>query len=171
MPQLQRKSQKGFTIIEVMIVLAIAGLILLIVFLAVPALQRNQRNSARRGDASRLAASIIGFVANNSGAIPATAADATSIINDAGKLGQYSLTAASPIGTAADDKVSIIAAGAGTPVALVTTGDRIQIVTGGVCNATGGGATNVGATARSIALQFTLETASGNSTPACQAVQ
>ncbi|HPW47952.1 MAG TPA: prepilin-type N-terminal cleavage/methylation domain-containing protein, partial [Candidatus Saccharibacteria bacterium] len=36
-----KKDQKGFTIIEVLIVLAIAALILLIVFLAVPALQRN----------------------------------------------------------------------------------------------------------------------------------
>ena len=40
--------QKGFTIIEVMIVLAIAGLIILIVFLAVPALQRNGRNTQQK---------------------------------------------------------------------------------------------------------------------------
>jgi len=40
--------QSGFTIIEVMIVLAIAGLILLIVFLVVPALQRNARNYDRK---------------------------------------------------------------------------------------------------------------------------
>jgi prepilin-type N-terminal cleavage/methylation domain-containing protein len=37
----------GFTIIEVLIVLAIAGLVLLIVFFAVPSLQRNQRNTSR----------------------------------------------------------------------------------------------------------------------------
>jgi prepilin-type N-terminal cleavage/methylation domain-containing protein len=37
----KQKRQQGFTIIEVLIVLAIAALILLIVFLAVPALQRN----------------------------------------------------------------------------------------------------------------------------------
>ncbi|MDQ3065292.1 MAG: prepilin-type N-terminal cleavage/methylation domain-containing protein, partial [bacterium] len=36
-----KNNNKGFTIIEVLIVLAIAGLIMLIVFLAVPALQRN----------------------------------------------------------------------------------------------------------------------------------
>ena len=45
-----KKRNQGFTIIEVMIVLAIAGLIMLIVFLAVPALQRNQRNTARKQD-------------------------------------------------------------------------------------------------------------------------
>lgn len=37
----------GFTIVEVLIVLAIAGLILLIIFIAVPALQRNSRNISR----------------------------------------------------------------------------------------------------------------------------
>src|SRR5258708_36141034 len=50
------KSQKGFTIIEVMIVLVIAGLILLIVFLAVPALQRNARNTHRKSDIAGLLA-------------------------------------------------------------------------------------------------------------------
>jgi prepilin-type N-terminal cleavage/methylation domain-containing protein len=41
------KKADGFTIIEVMIVLAIAGLIMLVVFLAVPSLQRNSRNEPR----------------------------------------------------------------------------------------------------------------------------
>ena len=39
----QDRKESGFTIVEVMIVLAIAGLILAIVFIAVPALQRNAR--------------------------------------------------------------------------------------------------------------------------------
>lgn len=43
----------GFTIIEVLIVLAIAGLIILIIFLAVPALQRNARNYQRRQDVAK----------------------------------------------------------------------------------------------------------------------
>jgi prepilin-type N-terminal cleavage/methylation domain-containing protein len=45
-----KKRNEGFTIIEVMIVLAIAGLIMLVVFLAVPALQRNSRNTQRNND-------------------------------------------------------------------------------------------------------------------------
>lgn len=64
--QLKKKSE-GFTIIEVLIVLAIAGLIMLIVFLAVPALQRNQRNNARNSDASRVAAAITECLANRNG--------------------------------------------------------------------------------------------------------
>jgi len=52
------KREEGFTIIEVLIVLAIAGLIILIVFLAVPALQRNSRNSQRANDASLVLAAV-----------------------------------------------------------------------------------------------------------------
>ena len=50
--KLQKRNTEGFTIIEVMIVLAIAALILLIVLLAVPALQRQFRNTAIKNDAS-----------------------------------------------------------------------------------------------------------------------
>jgi prepilin-type N-terminal cleavage/methylation domain-containing protein len=65
-----KKAEKGFTIIEVMIVLAIAGLILLIVFLAVPALQRNSRNTQRKNDASHLASIISEWESNNAGTTP-----------------------------------------------------------------------------------------------------
>ncbi|MCA9324754.1 type II secretion system protein [Candidatus Saccharibacteria bacterium] len=65
----QRKSE-GFTIIEVMIVLAIAGLILLIVFLAVPALQRNSRNTSAKNDAAAVAGAINEFQSNNDGSMP-----------------------------------------------------------------------------------------------------
>lgn len=61
------KDNKGFTIIEVLIVLAIAGLIMLIVFLAVPALQRNSRNTQRSNDAARVAGAINECLSNNNG--------------------------------------------------------------------------------------------------------
>ncbi len=60
----------GFTIIEVMIVLAIAGLILLIVFLAVPALQRNSRNTQRKTDVSSVLGAVQEYVDNNGGSLP-----------------------------------------------------------------------------------------------------
>lgn len=65
-----RKKSEGFTIIEVLIVLAIAGLILLIVFLAVPALQRNSRNTSRRNDVAALLGAYQEFVNNNGGVAP-----------------------------------------------------------------------------------------------------
>ncbi|HEY1835619.1 MAG TPA: prepilin-type N-terminal cleavage/methylation domain-containing protein [Candidatus Saccharimonadales bacterium] len=66
------KREKGFTIIEVLIVLAIAALILLIVFLAVPALQRSARNTTIKNDASTLAGGFSEYESNNGGAAPAS---------------------------------------------------------------------------------------------------
>src|SRR4051812_17294008 len=68
------RKQKGFTIIEVLIVLAIAGLILLVVFLAVPALQRNSRNTQRKGDIQKMLGAISEYSSNNSGKVPTDAA-------------------------------------------------------------------------------------------------
>ena len=41
----KHKQKQGFTIIEVVLVLAIAALIFLMVFMALPALQRSQRDT------------------------------------------------------------------------------------------------------------------------------
>jgi len=70
------KRQEGFTIIEVMIVLAIAGVIIAAVLVAVPQLQRNQRNSARRAVLSRVKVEIDNYVSNNNGVPPLQTADA-----------------------------------------------------------------------------------------------
>ncbi|NDC21794.1 prepilin-type N-terminal cleavage/methylation domain-containing protein [bacterium] len=63
-----QKGQSGFTIIEVLIVLAIGALIILAVLLAVPALQNNQRNSARKADASRIASALTAWASDNNNA-------------------------------------------------------------------------------------------------------
>ena len=57
--------EKGFTIIEVALVLAVAALIFLVVFLAVPALQRNQRNDARRRDIAFVVQAVTAYVSSN----------------------------------------------------------------------------------------------------------
>ena len=64
------KNKKGFTIIEVVLVLAIAGLIFLMVFIALPALQRSQRNTQRENDISRFMTAVQQFQANNGGKTP-----------------------------------------------------------------------------------------------------
>jgi prepilin-type N-terminal cleavage/methylation domain-containing protein len=71
--------QKGFTIIEVVIVLAIAGLIFLIVFLAVPAIQRSVRDTQRKQDIVLLKAAIESWRANNKGNNLDTAAELAQI--------------------------------------------------------------------------------------------
>lgn len=58
------KTKQGFTIIEVVLVLAIAGLIFLMVFVAFPALQRNQRDAQRRQDVANFSANFKNAIAN-----------------------------------------------------------------------------------------------------------
>lgn len=65
-----QQKEKGFTIIEVVLVLAIAGLIFLMVFIALPALQRNQRDTQRRNDIGRVQTALASFSSANRGAIP-----------------------------------------------------------------------------------------------------
>jgi prepilin-type N-terminal cleavage/methylation domain-containing protein len=62
--------KKGFTIIEVVLVLAIAGLIFLMVFIALPALQRNQRDTARKNEVSKVLSSVTTYQSNNRGGAP-----------------------------------------------------------------------------------------------------
>lgn len=50
--------KKGFTIIEVVLVLAVAGLIFMMIFLALPVLQRAKRDNERKHEASRILAAI-----------------------------------------------------------------------------------------------------------------
>jgi prepilin-type N-terminal cleavage/methylation domain-containing protein len=62
--------KNGFTIIEVLIVLAVAGLIMVIVFLAVPSLQRNSRNMQRKNDIGLIAAAITSYKTINPLSVP-----------------------------------------------------------------------------------------------------
>jgi prepilin-type N-terminal cleavage/methylation domain-containing protein len=141
--KLQKRKESGFTIIEVLIVLAIAGLILLVVFLAVPALQRNSRNTQRKNDVSALLGAISEYSNTNGGALPTAANQVTPFA----KLGFYQ---------AAD--VSVSASG-GTDV------DNVYIATGRKCD--GNALTSDNATARNIAVLYYIET-SGGTTAQCQ---
>lgn len=64
------RNNKGFTIIEVVLVLAIAGLIFLVVFLALPQLQASRRDTQRKSDASRFLAAIENSAGNHNGVYP-----------------------------------------------------------------------------------------------------
>ena len=65
-----KKDNKGFTIIEVLIVIAIAGLILAAVLFAVPALQRQSRNTQIRNAATNVAGAVNEYVTINNGKLP-----------------------------------------------------------------------------------------------------
>jgi len=170
-----KKDNKGFTIIEVMIVLAIAGLILLIVFLAVPALQRNSRNTSRKSDAAAILAAISEYESNNNGALP-TACSGTSPVQiglaatgSQAKVGFYN-GGCSTTAPATSGNIYLHAAlTSGTVAALsnAAASDNVVIVPKGQCDATTNGQVDAGS-ARSVALQYLIENGANNYSPQCQ---
>lgn len=132
----QKDKEKGFTIIEVVLVLAIAALIFLMVFIALPALQRSQRDTARKADVSSVASGVTSFTSNNRGAFPTTGTIAsyakdiskntTSVTVGAATVGPVSPAAGtvtaypnSTCGVATTGSVTL-AAGSGTQFVVVT---------------------------------------------------
>lgn len=60
----------GFTIIETALVMAIAGLILIMAFIALPALQRQARDTKRKDDTMAFLQALKSYQQNNRGQLP-----------------------------------------------------------------------------------------------------
>lgn len=139
----QAKKEDGFTIIEVLIVLAIGAAIIVIVLLAVPALNRNSRNTQRKNDVQAILGGVNEFISNNAGVMPAAYdAPGKQITGPAGST---------PAGTKLNYYDAVVFA-AGVQVALAT--DTVRIVTAAQCGAAG--ATAQGS-ARQVAVQYMTE--------------
>jgi len=156
-----RKQTRGFTIIEVLIVLAIAGLILLIVFLAVPALQRNSRNTSYRNEAAQLLAATSEWSNNSNGQVPAASVSSTPGSN---AEAIFQLTKNKNITVFEVEAFSATAVAAGD-----TTFDRAVLRTGSKCNATGTDTDPAAGAARQIAIVYAIESATGTVTRQCTA--
>ncbi len=65
------QNTQGFTIIETSLVLPIAGLILVMAFVALPALQRQTRDAKRKEDAATFMQALTKYQENNRGQLPA----------------------------------------------------------------------------------------------------
>ena len=70
--KLTPEKRSGFTLIEIVIVLAIAALIMVIVFVAVQGAQRARRDTARKNDANIILTAAQQYMSNNSGSVPTT---------------------------------------------------------------------------------------------------
>lgn len=148
--QTLKKRTEGFTIIEVLIVLAIAGLIMLIVFLAIPQIRRNQANTAIRAEASRILAAAVEFESNSNGQMISTDPQYDALITG---VDRQQLTGAATAHTYATTN------GTATQMNTVPNGTRIVR---GTCNGT---ASTYSATARTYAVQYWLN---GNTTGCAQ---
>jgi prepilin-type N-terminal cleavage/methylation domain-containing protein len=112
-----KQMNKGFTIIEVVLVLAIAGLIFLMVFIALPALQAGQRDSARKSDVGIVASAVNSYIANNRGSAPTSTS-----------LASYAKNVSS-------NTTGIEVIGYATPVSVDD--GQIKVVMGAKCSAAG----------------------------------
>jgi prepilin-type N-terminal cleavage/methylation domain-containing protein len=150
----QKTNQKGFTIIEVLIVLAIAGLILLIVFLAVPALNRNSRNTQRTSDISAIGGALTEYVNNNNGVLPTDDAAFEANVKPNYKLGYYD---------AANNATVVYTRNAGAVAPAGPTAAQLDIVhiqTNSKCN--NNASTATGASSRSVIALYRVETGGGS---------
>jgi prepilin-type N-terminal cleavage/methylation domain-containing protein len=154
------KKNEGFTIIEVLIVLAIAGLIMLIVFLAVPALQRNSRNTQRKNDVSGLLGAVSEYQNNNAGKLP-DAWNATS--TEFRKTGATTGTKVN-LGIYAGTDVDY---NANSNAAVTPALGRVFVRGGAKCNPAGDNFGGANATSRSVAIVYGVEQ-SGAPTYVCQ---
>ena len=160
----QLKQDNGFTIIEVMIVLAIAAVIMLIVFLAVPALQRNSRNTQYRSEAGRWLSAANEFVSNSNGTLPVCGSypcNSATAGNDPNKILGY-------VGNVSNiTSIDEVTPGQ-TAAALTPTLSKAVLETGVTCGATGGASVTVssGGT-KSIVLVYATENTAGGVVAQC----
>ncbi len=145
----QLKNKQGFTIIEVVLVLAIAALIFLMVFIALPALQRNQRDTQRKNDLGRFMSAISSYQSNNRGTVPA--ASAAGITGSSGLVPTY---LESGDDTFTDPNGSDYAFDYGNDTPTVV--GRIQYATSATCG-TGGAVVDSTGSTRKVAASIALE--------------
>lgn len=158
-----KKLTKGFTIIEVLIVLAIAGLILAIIFLAVPALQRNSRNTSIRSDAAAILAGVNDYVANNQGQLP----NAAGITCSNGTVTIDNTTSATDTTSEAKVRGGTQCNGNGVMPSGAAGLGTISIAIGSKCN----GNTGFTTSSRAIAAGFLIENGSGATAIATQCIE
>jgi prepilin-type N-terminal cleavage/methylation domain-containing protein len=154
----QELKQKGFTIIEVVLVLAIAALIFLMVFIALPALQRNQRDASRKEIVGKVASAVTTYQSNKRGAQPTKGSDIKGYVDGVAQTGVKGETVTTFTSTANDTYVDNNYVVTVTST-LSTTGsaDRnvIQVITKAKCNTTGDGA--IAGSTRNAAILVKLE--------------
>lgn len=153
----QLNSNKGFTLIEVILVLAIAALIFLMIFVALPALQASQRDTARKNDASIVAAAVTKYTSGERKAFDGndTAARAD-LLKYIDRLDQYDQTDHDSDPATPDTWVDVFVfddSNMSLPTALDKT--KIYVSSNMVCD--GSEATVTGATSRDTAVVVILD--------------
>jgi prepilin-type N-terminal cleavage/methylation domain-containing protein len=69
------KRNKGFTLIEIVLVMAIAGLIIILIFAGLIGAQKSRRDAVRKRDLQRLGSQVETFASNHEGKYPTADSD------------------------------------------------------------------------------------------------
>lgn len=129
-----KQTNKGFTIIEVVLVLAIAGLIFLMVFIALPALQRNQRDSARKSEAGTVASAITSYQSNNRGQVPTADVNFAKYVDGTATSTGITLASGTTLTRVTPQSLPVAGtAGTGTAITAATK-DNMVFVIGAKCD-------------------------------------
>jgi prepilin-type N-terminal cleavage/methylation domain-containing protein len=152
-----KKKQNGFTIIEVVLVLAIAGLIFMMVFIALPALQRSQRDMQRKNDLSRFEVALASYETNNSGALP-SGMDSSASTSWSSFLSRYVIVGGDKFTDPSGTDYMLKDTGGVNSTANIPNFDAsspyVYITTGATCN---GEDLTMGQGSRKVAFQMKLE--------------
>ena len=166
------RQDSGFTIVETMIVLAIAGLILLIVLLAIPALTRNSHNNQRKQDVQAILEAVSHYELNNSGSMPGTGGDCSFL--QYSKLTSYDRTQVKciPPDSPTNSGVNVYSETASTTPSSeqITNLDVVSVYNYRKCSTSSpGSSTNKGAGYSDIVALYAIETSGANAS-LCQQI-
>ena len=140
-----KSTKSGFTLIEIVIVLAIAAVIIGLVFLIVPNAQRSARDTKIQSNSNALSSSIEQYIANN----PSTTVTSTNLNNL--PTGCTSTTSCNNL---------TVAWGTGALTGLTATDNsKIYINTGAVCGTDGKVTAPAGTVASKYAIAWWSESA------------
>ena len=144
----QELKQKGFTIIEVVLVLAIAALIFLMVFIALPALNRNARDQSRKTVQGKVVSAIGTYATNHRNQQYTNVTDLAPYLD---------VTQPGSAGNTLDNVDGYTLEGAKSFSAEAVTQDKITLIKGSKCNTNGDGV--VDGSSRNVAVLIRMENA------------
>lgn len=148
----ENQNEAGLTIVETLIVLATAAVILLIVLLAIPTLQRNSRNNQRTQDAQTILAAVSQWELNHAGTIP----DTTNLQNFLTSYYSSKLTFFEPTG------ISVSTPSADSVPPPPTPADLANLIVSNHYKCSGAsGATSQGAGYSDVVALYFIETSNG----------
>lgn len=147
------KATRGFTIVEVMIALAIGGLIIAIVFGAIPTLQRTNRNDSRKQDVAALLSATSHYGLNHSANFPTAPSDILPFVH----LAYYD-----------PSQVFVMPQRPGATARLSTNNSETVTLYNYYRCASNGTAVSQGADDRNVVAIYALETGGNSTTSQCQ---